>query len=67
MIASIPTAICPEILKAEVSSMSSFKELSISQLRDSILASSNSTSALEIIPTFCKVISRLFSRLSEVY
>ena len=51
IIASIPTAISPEILKTEVNSMYSFTELSISHLRDLISASSNSTSPLDIIPT----------------
>ena len=51
IIASIPTAIGPEILKTEVNSMNSFTELSMSQFRDLILASSNSTSPLDIIPT----------------
>ena len=51
IIASIPTAIGPEILKTEVNSMYSFTELSISQFRDLISASSNSTSPLDIIPT----------------
>ena len=51
IIASIPTAISPKILKTEVNSMYSFTELSISQCRDLILASSNSTSPLDIIPT----------------
>ena len=51
IIASIPTARGPEILKTEVNSMYSFTELSISQFRDLISASSNSTSPLEIIPT----------------
>ena len=50
-IAPIPTAIGPEIQKTEVNSMYSFTELSISQFRDLILASSNSTSPLDIIPT----------------
>ena len=49
--ASIPTAIGPEILKAEVNSMNSFAELSISQSRYLISASSNSTSQLDIILT----------------
>ena len=51
IIASIPTAIGPEVLKTEVNSMYSFSELSISQFRDLISASSNSTSPLDIIPT----------------
>ena len=51
IIASISTAIAPEILKAQVNSMSSFAELSISQFKLLILASSNSTSPLDIIPT----------------
>ena len=51
IIASIPTAIGPEILKTEVNSMYSFTELSISQFRDLISASSNSTCPLDIIPT----------------
>ena len=51
IIASIPTAIGPEILKTEVNSMYSFTELSISQFRDLISTSSNSTSPLDIIPT----------------
>ena len=51
IIASIPTAIGPEVLKTEVNSMYSFTELSISQFRDLISASSNSTSPLDIIPT----------------
>ena len=51
IIASIPTAIGPEILKTEVNSIYSFTELSISQFTDSISASSNSTSPLDIIPT----------------
>ena len=50
IIASIPTAISPEILKAEVNLMYSFTELSISQFRDLISSSSNSTSPLDIIP-----------------
>ena len=51
IIASISTAIAPEILKAQVNSMSSFAELSISQFKLLILASSNSTSPLDIFPT----------------
>ena len=51
IIASIPTAIGPAILKTEVNSMYSFTELSISQFRDLISASSNSTFPLDIIPT----------------
>ena len=51
IIASIPTAIGTEILKTEVDSKYSFTELSISQFRDLALASSNSTSPLDIIPT----------------
>ena len=51
IIASLPTAIGPEILKTEVNSMYSFTELSISQFRDLISASSNSTCPLVIIPT----------------
>ena len=51
IIASILTAIGPEILKTEINSMYSFTELSISQFRDLILASSNSISPLDIIPT----------------
>ena len=57
VIASIPTAIGPEILKVEVNSMNSFTDLSISQLKESISASSNSTSPL--VDTSCKVIFRL--------
>ena len=51
IIASIPSAIGPKILKAEVISMNSFTELSISQFRDLISASPNCTSPLDIIPT----------------
>ena len=51
IIASIPTAIGPETLITEVNSMYSFTELSMSQFRDLISASSNSTSPLDIIPT----------------
>ena len=51
IIASILTAIGPEILKTEVKSMNSFTELSISQLRDLISTSSSSTSPLDISPT----------------
>ena len=51
IIASIPSAIGPKILKAEVNSMNSFTELSISQFRDLISASPNCTSPLDIIPT----------------
>ena len=51
IIASIPTAIGPEILETEVNSMYSSTELSISQFRDLISASSNSTSPLDIILT----------------
>ena len=50
IIASIPSAIGPEILKTEVNSMYSFTECAISQFRDLVLASSNSTSPLDIIP-----------------
>ena len=39
IIASIPTAIGPEILKTEVNSMNSFTELSMSLFRDLISAS----------------------------
>ena len=52
--ASISTALGPEVLKAEVNSMNSFTELSISQFRDLISASSNSTSPLDSIPTHLK-------------
>ena len=48
---SIPTAIGPEILKTEINSMNSLTELSISQFRDLILASLNSTPPLDLIPT----------------
>ena len=51
IIASIPSAIGPKILKAEVNSKNSFTELSISQFRDLISASPNCTSPLDIIPT----------------
>ena len=51
IMASIPTAIGPEILKTEVNSMYLFTELSISQFRDLILGPSNSTSPRGIIPT----------------
>ena len=54
IIPSIPTAIGPETLKAEVNSMKSLTELSISQIRDLISASSDSTSPLDIIPTYLK-------------
>ena len=47
---SIPTAIGPEILKTEVNSMNSFTEMSISQFRDLVLASLNSTTPLDLIP-----------------
>ena len=51
IIALISTAIGPEILKTEVNSMNLFTELSISQFRDLISASSNCTCPLDIIPT----------------
>ena len=51
IIVSVPTAIGPEIMKAGVNLMNLFTELSISQFRDFISASSNSTSPLDIIPT----------------
>ena len=51
IIASIPTVIAPQILKAEINSMNSFTDLSISSFRDLASASSNSTSPLDIIPT----------------
>ena len=51
IVASILTAIGPEILKTEVKSMNSFTELSISQLKDLILTYSSSTAPLDISPT----------------
>ena len=47
---TIPTAICPEIWKLKLTQWIR-SELSISQFRDLISASSNSTSPLDIIPT----------------
>ena len=51
IIASIPTAVGPEIMKAEVKPMNSFTKLSISHFIDLILASSTSIYPLNIIPT----------------
>ena len=51
IVASIPTAIGPETLKTQFNSINSFTELSMSQFRDWIAASSISTSPLDIIPT----------------
>ena len=63
IIASISSAIGPEILKAEVDSMNLSTELSQSQFRDLILASSNSTSPplLDIVPTYLVKSSSEFS------
>ena len=51
IVASICTATGPEIPTIEINSIILFTELSLSQFRNLILASSNSTSPLDTIPT----------------